>query len=97
MVIMRSLFIVVALESSARTSQTSVDARGDSKKVNKDQLIQAALPNMVTYEFKSSLLYFVRLFLVEPVSFTIFSSALLLPEAKNRATDITQSKNQTDK
>ncbi len=47
---MRSLFIVVVRDSSARKSQTGREAAGDSKKVNSAQLIQAALPNMVTYE-----------------------------------------------
>src|SRR3989344_7210132 len=54
-VIIRSLFIVVALETSAKKSQTGSDAFGDSKKVYKDQLIQAALPNIVTYELNNSL------------------------------------------
>ena len=47
---MRSLFMVVVRDSSAKKSQTGSEAAGDSKKVNKAQLIQAAFPNMVTYE-----------------------------------------------
>ena len=47
---MRSLLIVVVRDSSAKNSQIGSDASGDSKKVKSAQLIQAALPNMVTYE-----------------------------------------------
>ena len=47
-VTMRSLLIVVAFEISARNNQTLGDALGDSKKVKRAQLIQAALPNIVT-------------------------------------------------
>ena len=56
MVIIISLLMAVVLESSARNIQTGVVVVGDSKKVKSAQLIQAALPNMVTYEFSSSLL-----------------------------------------
>jgi len=98
MVIIRSLFIVVVRESSAKRSQTDKDALGDSKKVNKAQLIQAAFPNMVTLELRSSRRYLVKLFLVTPVeNLRIFNSARLYPEARNKATEMTQSKNQTDR
>src|SRR3990167_7638096 len=97
-VIIKSLFIVVVLESSARKSQTGRAALGDSKKVKRDQLIQAAFPNIVTYEFKSSGRYFVRLFLVTTFEFSrALNSALRLPEARNSAVEMTQRRNHTDK
>ena len=90
--------MVVVFESSAKKSQRLGEALGDSKNENKAQLIQAAFPNMVTYEFRSSRLYLKRLFLVISLVVAImFSSARLFPDAKKRATEITQRRNQTER
>lgn len=91
----KSLFIVVAFDISAKKSQTSRSAGGDSKKVKRLQLIQAALPNMVTYEFRSSLLYLERLSLA--LSDRVLNSPLLLPAARNSEVDITVKRNQTER
>ena len=48
MVDIKSLLIVVVLDISAKNIKTGMEAGGDSKKVNKAQLIQVALANMVT-------------------------------------------------
>lgn len=97
-VIIKSLLMVVVRESSAKKSQTGTVALGDSKKLKRAQLIQEALPNIVTYELRSSLLYLIKLFLVTvAVSLIRFNSALLFPDAKKRATEMTQSRNQTER
>jgi hypothetical protein len=48
MVDIRSLSIVVVFDNSARASQKGSEALGLSKNVKSAQLIQEALPNMVT-------------------------------------------------
>lgn len=53
-VIIKSLLMVVVRDNSAKKSQIGGEAEGDSKKVKRAQLIQAALPNMVTYESSSA-------------------------------------------
>ncbi len=95
---MSNLLTVVVLDSSAKNNETDNEDLGDSKKVKRAQLIQAAFPNIVTYESKRGFEYRVKLFLVDQDAESIIpNSVRLLPDAKKSAIETTQRRNQSER